>query len=177
MFLNMEMPYFCCTILLYSTTALSSVPGTNLNNKRVGIYVDSAKKLVRSNLPPNQRVHLFMDQEERIARTKFVSRMKKMNPIRGSKVVNIEFVDSGSQEHCLMQICDLLTGAIKHWIAPGFGRKSKYKKEFALYVMKELGITTCSRAVKSKPKAKSGKNKVCLSYWKVPNFRIKKNRS
>lgn len=177
-FFNMQMPYFCATILPYSSTGLTDAEGSSLYEKRVNVYSDSAKKLVRCNLPVDERANLFMDQEERIEKTKFASKIKKMNPHYGARVVSAEFVKSHDEAQCLMQICDLLTGSIKQWISPTFGKKSKYKRKFALYVMRKLKITSCSKPIKSKIMSSGGKSKFALAYWRVPAISEKqKNRS
>lgn len=158
--------YFRSCVLPYSGTGLATIPGASLNQKRVSIYGYSAKTLVLSHLQPNRKAHLYMDREDRIERTKFKTKILKAKATKGGKIDSVISVDSKDESTALVQLCDLLTGAIKQSLYPTNTKKGRFKKQWAEFVAQEFGIVIDGTVAR----VQSSNKKFDVSFHKVPNM-------
>jgi len=174
-YFNTTYPYFRSCILPYTATGLAKIPGTNLNQKRIGIYVDSAKKLILGNLPAVYNTEVYVDEETRIAKTKFYLRLEKAKAPSGGKIKLVKPVKSEMESNHLIQVCDLLTGAIKQNLYPTNTKKGRFKKQFGGFVKSLSGAPNFRNSywarVRKSTNKKRRHNKLLISYWSVPNFR------
>lgn len=166
-FFSYAAPRFRACVIPYAEEDLKSIPG-KLENKRVGVYVDSAQKLILGTLPGNQAVKVYPDEETRIARTKLYRKLKKAKLTNGTKIEEVMPVKSHTK--AMMQVCDLLTGAVLQNLYPSNSKTGKHKKEFGAFVANQLGVTDFSKSF-----SKSN-GKFSVHYWKVPSFRSKKQK-
>jgi len=170
LFLKSKMPYYRASILPYNEEGLKSINGENVYSKRVTAYSHSAKGLVLDNLLPNQNADLIMDREDRIARSKFKDKILKAKAALGGKVVSVAHVDSRKENTNLVQICDILTGAILQNLRPSKGTNGsgKRKRELGEYYKKETGINDFKvKRIKTK------KGKIKIYTLEAPNLQKK----
>lgn len=172
-FFASENAYFCACIIPYSATKLEKFEGVDTNQKRVNIYTDSAKKLILGNLPINSTSNIYFDQEDRIKKTKLFPKLKKSKSVNGSKIAEVYFTKSDDESRCVLQICDILTGAIKQNLYPSNTEKSKFKRKYSSLVLKTAGIKGCKEEFwRNGSKGKNHKihQKFYISYFKIPKY-------
>ncbi len=172
--------FYRACIIPYSATKLEFVPGLDTNQKRVFVYTNSAKHLILANLPANTMSEIYFDEEERIKKTKLFSRLLKTRSIKGGKIVAVYSINSSDESRCLLQVCDLLTGAIKQDLYPTNTTKSRYKREFSKFVLDTFTVKGCDEQYWVKSLKKDNHkffDKFFISYFKLPwknNFENKR---
>jgi hypothetical protein len=187
-FFAMKDGYFRASILPYNERGLSLLTGGNLDKKRVGIYADSATKLIINNVSLDSACDVFMDEESRLEKVKFHEKLKKIKLQNGTKLNSVTAVKSHHDGSSLMTLCDLLTGGILQNLYPSKSEseKSKFKKEFGKYYLSKVDIEDFGEETWNKIKtswARKKNMKVHIGYWHIPDFakyiyrKSKKSRS
>jgi len=167
--------YFRAVILPYDEKGLALLGKGLLDKKRVGIYADSATKLIVNNVNYDSTSDVFMDEESRLERAKFYDKLKKVRLPNGTKFNSVTAVKSHHDGNCLMTLCDLLTGGILQNLYPTQSktRKARFKKEFGIYYQSRVGETDFRSETWKKitiAQARKSKMKVHVGYWHVPDF-------
>lgn len=172
LFLKSSDPYLRVCIVPYGAEDLKPLPGKrkDLHRKRVYIYSHAAKELVLSHLLKDKKADLIMDEEDRIKGGRFSKEIKVAKTRNGSRIISVTQVHSHRDDTCLVQLCDLLIGAILQNLYPSNSKTGKIKNNLGIYFAKETGIKSFS-----KRRIKFKKSKIKISKWKLPSF--KKSRS
>lgn len=155
---------FVAYIIPYSSQALQESPGIGLSNRRIGLYVHYAYDLVRRHTPKESIIDVFCDREERIAKTKLYKKLKNAKIDNGAIIRGVTPVDSKSDQHCIVQITDLLTGAVLQNIFPSTSINGKYKMEFAKH------FSTLSKIDAWDKSSTVLGGKVIIKYQQAPDF-------
>lgn len=169
LFLDLEHPFFHACVLPYSPEGLKETPGATIAKKRIWIYTDSGAKLILSHIPAGVSADIFLDEELRLNQTPFYDYLRSAKVRRGSKINSVTPVKSHKDENCLIQLTDLLVGAVKHGLYPTTGKRGRYKREFCQYVLTEAKIKSYDRSYWTKRRRKQHRN-FSIGYWIVPNF-------
>ena len=163
--------FFRSSVIPYSATKLSNFYGQDTNQKRINIYTDSAKKLILGNLPKDTTSDIYFDEEDRIKKTKLFKRLKKARSAKGGKIRDVYFTQSSDESRCVLQVCDLLTGAIKQNLYPNLTVTSRLKREFSEFALNTFNIKDCSSSYwkrNSKQKNHKKHDKFYISYFEIP---------
>jgi hypothetical protein len=130
-------------------------------------------KLILNNLPSTtHKTKVYMDEETRVYATDFMDRLLIARPSSGAIIELVQQVRSSDESRRLVQLCDLLTGAVKQGLYPTATKAGKFKHEFGEHVLSLLGVanfgktywqkfSTHAAAVKKHPK-------MTISHWKIP---------
>lgn len=112
----------------------------NQNIKKAMLYTKIVEHLIKNNYD-YQKIYdgtLLMDYLTRCRGDQFNEIIKRKLIHGKNKVLsNFSYIDSKSQTHQSIQICDLLLGAVRNSFFP---TKNKFKTEFRNYVYKQLSL-------------------------------------
>lgn len=170
-FFEFSQPYFRACIVPYSNTGLSKIPGTSLGQKRVDVYVSSATTLILNNIGTAYKSELYLDEEQKIAKTKLLQKLERIRPQSGGRVKSAIQIKSNDEIANVLQITDLLLGAVYQGIHRSNSRSSRYKAELSDYVAELAGFPNYQKTYWNKGRLSDLKRKhpkFCLSYWKPP---------
>lgn len=162
-FFNATTATFVACVTPYSHEDFKLTAESDIGNKRVGIYVHYAKEIIFTSISPNQNVTLFIDEEERIAKTKLYAKLKSAKLKNGSKIIAVIPVNSKYENNCLIQLCDLLTGGVLQNLFPA-PKEDSIKRQYGKFFAETSGI-------KDWTKSKSNK-KFHLKHRQLPNFSV-----
>lgn len=167
--------YFRVIIVPFTEANLRNVPARTKTGKEILVYSDSAIKLITSNIPKASNVDIFMDRETKMERKEFYSRLNTIKAPLNSKINSVSAVDSKNNETVIVQLCDLLLGAVYQNLFPAKGESSRarMKREIGKCFNELAGIQSYDKDYWKGIKlslAKKSSLRVHISYWKVPNF-------
>jgi len=150
---------------------LGSAKGLPIKIKESIIYTKATTQLLSSNLEDVTNGVLLMDQLTRSQADKF-DQLIRYKLANGSNPIfrHIGYVDSKAPSNHLIQICDLLLGAILNETYPTHGL-GKFKNEFRKFVKKELKLPSLKEEYwknKSKKTADQQHPKYNIRFWKTP---------
>lgn len=174
-FIESKNTFFCSCIIPYSATKLVHYSGIDTNQKRIKIYSDGAKLLILNNIPKDANCDIYFDEEDRIKKTKLYSKLLKAKPVHGGNILSVQPTISSDESRNVLQLCDILTGAIKQNLYPSNTNKSALKREFSAYVLKENGLEGCGEEYwKKSQKRKNHKlhTKFYISHFEIPLTRL-----
>lgn len=172
LFFTMRDGYFRSIVIPYDEKRLAKISDGELDKKRLGLYVDSATKLIINNLEQMTEANIFMDEERRLEKIKFHNKLAKIRPFN-AKINSVTAVKSHHDGNCLMQLCDLLTGGILQDLYPTEGKRGRYKKQFGEFLRSKVELLDFKEKTWEKitiTKARKTKMKIHLGYWQVPDF-------
>ena len=101
-FFNLTDGYFRACILPYDEKRLAVLDKDPLDKKRIGIYADSATKLITNNVTLDSSIDVFMDEESRLERVKFYDKLLKVKLRDGTKINSVTAVKSHHDGNCLI---------------------------------------------------------------------------
>jgi len=172
LFAGLDNVFFRACTIPYDPVKMSQLGGNKnvpMKIKEAIIYTKATVQLLKSNLDQTTNAVLLMDELTRASGDKFDALIKaKLG--NGNKPIfkHIGYVNSASPRNHLVQICDLLLGAILNEAYP---TKSKLKIKFREFVKSELKLPTLKESYwKSKLKKIADKQhpKYNIRFWKTP---------
>ncbi|MGE5041574.1 MAG: hypothetical protein ACM3IJ_01585 [Candidatus Levyibacteriota bacterium] len=183
-FSSLEEAYFRCVCIKNDAKSLRVSDEKQLKSARLGLYIDTAIKLIKANIEQGVKVDIYMDREQKVEKTELRNKLINANFENGAKINSLTFIDSASRANCLLSIPDLLLGGVLQNLFPSTSISKTYKRDFSEFQRLLFGVEDFKEETWVKIplwKAKKYKKKFHLSYWPVPNFhefaRKKKSRS
>ncbi len=172
LFSNLDNAFFRACTIPYDPVKMTKLGGNKnvpMKIKEAIIYTRATVQLLKSNLDQTTNAVLLMDELTRASGDKFDALIKgKLG--NGDKPIfrHIGYINSASPRNHLVQICDLLLGAI---LNENYPTKNKLKNRFREFVKLELKLPTLKENYwKNKLKKTADKQhpKYNIRFWKTP---------
>ncbi len=173
LFVKCEDAYFRACVVPYNQAELEKVgrqKGVPIKLKEAMLYTRSTYNLIHNTIPEVRGASLMMDEITRARGDRFDDIIRdKLATGPAAIFTHIAYVSSKSERNHLIQVCDLLLGAI---LNENYPTKSRFKNEFREYVKAKLGLQSLGAVywnkMLTKKEADTKHPKYNIRYYGVP---------